>query len=63
MALWKKMWLLFTAIWLVLMLLQVGTILGVGEEPPEKIFRPIALGIAVPAAAYLALWAWNRFRR
>lgn len=63
MALWKKMWLLFTVIWLVLMVLQVATILGVGEEPAEKAIRPIALGVAVPAAAYLALWAWSRLRK
>ena len=56
------MWLLFSAIWLVLMVLQVATILGVGEEPTEKIVRPLILGLAVPAAAYLLLWGWTKLR-
>ena len=62
MALWKKLWLLFTVIWLVTAVLQVGTILAVGEEPPEKAIRPTVLGIAVPALLYLALWAWAKLR-
>lgn len=62
MALWKKLWLLFTVIWLVVALLQVATILGVGEEPPEKIVRPIVFGVAVPALLYLLLWSWVRWR-
>jgi hypothetical protein len=43
--------------------LQAGTILAVGEEPPEKALRPILLGIVVPAVLYLVLWAWMRLRR
>lgn len=62
MALWKKLWLLFSVIWVVVVVLQVGTILGVGEEPPEKIVRPVVLGIVVPALLYLLLWAWTRVR-
>jgi hypothetical protein len=63
MALWKRFWLLFTVVWVVVVGLQAGTILAVGEEPPEKALRPIFLGIAVPAVLYLALWAWTRLRR
>lgn len=63
MALWKRLWLLFTVIWVVLAVLQAGTILAVGEEPPEKALRPALLGIAVPALLYLVLWAWVRLRR
>jgi hypothetical protein len=63
MALWKRLWLLFTVIWVVVLLLQVGTILAVGEEPPEKAVRPIVLALAAPLVLYLALWAWARLRR
>lgn len=63
MALWKKLWLLFAVIWGVVAALQVATILAVGEEPPEKAWRPILLGVAVPAALYLLLWLWTRLRR
>lgn len=62
MALWKRLWLLFTVIWVVVIGLQVATILAVGEEPPEKAVRPILLGIAVPALLYLLLWGWMRLR-
>jgi hypothetical protein len=62
MALWKKLWLLFTVIWVVMAALQVATILGVGEEPPEKAIRPLVLGIAVPVIVYLMLWAWTKLR-
>ena len=62
MPLWKRLWILFTVIWIVVLALQVGTILAVGEEPPEKALRPIVLAIVVPAVLFLLLWAWNRFR-
>ena len=60
---WKKLWLLFTVIWVVVLLLQIGTILAVGEEPPEKAVRPLILAVIVPAALYLLLWGWTRLRR
>ncbi len=62
MALWKKMWLLFTVIWGVVVGLQAATILAVGEEPAEKALQPIVLGVVVPALLYLLLWGWARFR-
>jgi hypothetical protein len=62
MALWQKLWLLFTVIWLVVSALNAGTILAFGEEP-GKALQPIVYGIAVPALVYLALWAWARLRR
>jgi type VI protein secretion system component VasK len=62
MALWKRLWILFTVIWVVVLALQVGTILAVGEEPPEKALRPIVLAIVVPALLYLVLWVWAKFR-
>lgn len=63
MALWQKLWLLFTVIWVVVSGLQVVTILAVGEEPPEKALRPLVLAIVVPLVAYALLWAWVRLRR
>ena len=62
MALWKRLWLLFTVIWLIVSALNAGTILAFGEEP-AKALKPIVYGIAVPAIVYLALWAWVRLRR
>lgn len=63
MALWQKLWLLFTVIWVVVSGLQVVTILAVGEEPPEKALRPAVLAIVVPLVAYALAWAWVRLRR
>jgi uncharacterized membrane-anchored protein len=60
--LWKRLWLLFTVIWVVVCGLSAGTILAFSEEH-EKARQPIVLGIAVPAVLYLILWAWQRLRR
>lgn len=57
MALWKRLWLLFSVIWVVVAALNAGTILLLSEEP-EKAWWPVALGVAVPAALYLVLRGW-----
>jgi hypothetical protein len=61
--LWKKFWLLFTVIWLVVSGLNVATILAFSPDEQEKAIRPMLLGIAVPAVLYAVLWVWMRFRR
>ena len=61
MALWQKLWLLFAAIWVTVAVLNVGSILALSEEP-QKAWLPAAAGVAVPAAAYLLLWLWHRWR-
>jgi hypothetical protein len=63
-ALWQRLWLLFTVIWVVVAGLNAGTILAFAEteKDSEKAFLPIAFGIAVPAAVYLLAWLWNRWR-
>ena len=60
---WKKIWLLFTVIWVVVAGLQAVTILAVGEEPAEKAWRPIVLGVAVPALLYVIGLGWQWLRR
>jgi len=57
MALWKKLWLLFSVIWVVVAALNVGTILLTSEET-ERALLPLALGVLVPAALYLLLHLW-----
>jgi cyanate permease len=59
---WKKLWLLFTVIWVVVAALNAGTIIAFSEEQ-EKAWRPILLGIAVPAVLYLIGLAWQWLRR
>jgi hypothetical protein len=59
---WRKWWLLFSAIWAVVAALQAAVILGTSEET-DKALQPLALGIAVPAALYLLGWIWERLRR
>ena len=59
--LWRKLWLLFTVIWVVVSGLNAATILAFSEEQ-EKALKPIVLGVAVPAALYLVLWIWQRLR-
>jgi hypothetical protein len=64
-ALWQKLWLLFTVIWVVVAGLNAATILAFSEGPIErqKAVQPIVYGILVPAAVYLAAWAWNAFKK
>jgi hypothetical protein len=59
---WRKWWLLFTVIWIVVALIQVGTILAFSEEP-DKAVQPLVLGFAVPAALYALGWLWERLRK
>jgi hypothetical protein len=58
---WRKWWLLFTVIWVVVALIQVGSILAFSEEP-GKALQPLILGFAVPAALYVLGWIWERLR-
>ncbi|HEY8250654.1 MAG TPA: hypothetical protein VIG70_08610 [Burkholderiales bacterium] len=59
---WKKWWLLFAVIWVVVATIQVAVILGTSEES-EKALQPAVLGVAVPAVLYLLGWLWARLRR
>ena len=60
---WKKLWLLFTVIWVVVAGLQVVSILVFAEEAERgKALTPLALALAVPVAAYLLGWLWERWK-
>ena len=63
MALWKKFWLLFTVIWVVVAGLDVGTILAFSPDESEKAIRPTVVGLAVPIVLFGVLWVWARLRR
>ena len=57
---WKKWWLLFSVIWVVVAALQAVLIVATAEEI-DKALQPVVLGVAVPAALYLVGWLWERF--
>ena len=60
---WKRLWLLFTVMWVVVALLQIITILAFGEDlPPAKALNPAIFAVVVPAALYLLGWLWERWR-
>ncbi len=63
MALWKRFWLLGTAIWVVVCVLNAATILAFSEGEAAKAVQPLVLAVAVPALAYAALWIYFRLRR
>jgi len=64
MALWKKMWLLFTAIWVLVAGLNAMTIIAFSEGVErDKAVQPIVYGVLVPALVYALLWLWARFSR
>jgi hypothetical protein len=61
---WKKFWLLFTVIWVVVSGLSAFTIVAFGEEiEREKAIQPIFLGVAVPAVLYLIGLLWEHWKR
>ena len=64
-ALWQRLWLLFTVIWVIVAALNAGTILAFSEGPIErqKATQPIAYGLIVPVILYLALWGWTALRK
>lgn len=59
---WRRWWLLFSVIWVVVTALQAGVILATSEET-GKALRPLLLGIGIPVFLYLLGWAWERLRR
>ena len=64
MPLWKKLWLLFTVIWIVVAALNVFTILAFAEDVDhEKAFQPMFFGVAVPAALFALGWVWERWNK
>ncbi len=58
---WRRWWLLFAVIWMVVAAIQVAVILGTSEEP-EKALQPFLLGIAIPAGLYCVGWVVERLR-
>jgi hypothetical protein len=61
--LWQKLWLLFTAIWVVVAALNVFAILVFDEVEPEKALWPAFFAVLVPAAAYGLGWVWERLAK
>lgn len=59
---WRKWWLLFTVIWVVVAGIQVMLILLTSEEP-QRAGQPAILAVGVPAALYLLGWVVERVRR
>jgi hypothetical protein len=59
---WRKWWLLFTVIWVVVTGIQVAVILATSEET-DKAVQPAVLAVAVPAALYLIGWLWTKLIR
>jgi len=59
---WRRWWLLFAVIWVVVAAIQVAVILGTSEEP-EKAAQPLVLGLAVPALLYIVGWVIERLKR
>jgi hypothetical protein len=63
MALWKRFWLLGSAIWALVCVLNAATILAFSEGAAAKAVQPLVLALAVPALLYAALRLYFRLRR
>jgi len=59
---WKKLWLLFTVIWVVVLGLQAFTIIAFSDEQQQKAWQPLVLMIVVPAVLYGIGLLWQRIR-
>jgi len=63
-ALWKKFWLLFTAIWVVVSLLHVLTLVTLADEVPgERLANLLLATVLVPGVLYAVGWLWAWIRR
>jgi len=63
MALWKKLWILFTVIWVLVGMLNAGTLIALADKPQyEKLTPMLLFTFGVPAVVYLAGWARQRWR-
>lgn len=60
---WRKLWLLFTVIWVVVSGLNAVTILAFSPEESEKAWRPAIVTVVVPALFYVLGVAWEWFRK
>ncbi len=49
---WRKLWLLFTVIWVVVAGLNAFTILAFSDEQQDKALQPLLWLVAVPAVLY-----------
>jgi hypothetical protein len=64
MALWQRLWLLFSVIWVVVAALNAFTILAFAEGAErEKAIYPVAFGVLVPALLYALLWGWQKLKK
>lgn len=62
--LWKKFWILFTVMWVLVALLNAVTTIAFAEEiPPNRLITLLAVAVVVPAALYATGWLRDRLRR
>jgi len=62
--LWKKFWILFSAIWILVAALNLATLVAFEDEvPQERLLTLLVLTFAVPAALYAAGWLREFLRR
>jgi hypothetical protein len=64
MPLWKKLWLLFSVIWVFVGLLHVATILALADAAERsRVWTPIVFTLVVPPLVYALAWVAARLRR
>jgi hypothetical protein len=63
-AVWKKFWLLFSVMWVVVAGLHVATILAFSDEIEyRRAWYSAAFAVLVPALAYAVGWTWEKLRK
>jgi hypothetical protein len=60
---WRKIWVLFTVIWVVVAGLNVFTIIAFSDEQQAKAVQPLVLLVAVPALLYALGLGWDFIKK
>ncbi len=64
MALWKKLWVLFTVIWVIVAGLNAMTIIAFSEGAErDKAWLPAAFAVVVPVVLYGVGMLWSKLRK
>jgi len=64
MPVWKRFWILFSAIWLLIALMNVATVFAFGEKVDvAKLQQQLAVVVLVPAALYAIGMLRDRLRK
>lgn len=64
MLLWKRFWLVFAVMWVVVSLLHAATLFAIEDDlPKDKLETLLLAAVLVPAVLYGIGWLWGRLNQ